>query len=248
MARHILFVDDDALIQKMVRTFLERHGYRVTIADDGEEGLDRARKDRPDLIITDILMPKLDGWSFVEKLRGDRNLMLVPVIFLTALDNPKDRFHGFRLGAEDYLPKPFIEEKLLESVEKVLSRLGKFACGPGGESQTMSGKAGFEGDLEQMSFATILTVLEMERNSGILLFKSHREGCLYLQNGSVHDVRFEDDSGPVGKEAIYDMLSWRSGKFEFYYMEVEREDRVNTPTTALLLEGARRLDETKNHS
>ncbi len=111
-APRVLIVDDDPWILRMVSTLLEKRGYAIATASDGEEGLMRADQMRPDLIITDVMMPKLDGWSLVRALRSRPELALVPVIFLTALGGEEDRIRGFRLGADDYLPKPFRFEEL----------------------------------------------------------------------------------------------------------------------------------------
>src|SRR5207247_10963213 len=91
-------------------------------AGDGEEGLMRADQLRPDLIITDVMMPKLDGWALVRALRSRPELALVPVIFLTALGGEEDRIRGFRLGADDYLPKPFRFEELDLRVANALKK------------------------------------------------------------------------------------------------------------------------------
>src|SRR5262245_16668449 len=103
----ILVVDDDAWILRMVTTVLEKRGYEIHIAGDGEDGLQKARTLGPDLIITDVMMPRMDGWALVKQLRAAPQLAFVPVIFLTALGSDEDRIRGFRLGADDYLPKPF---------------------------------------------------------------------------------------------------------------------------------------------
>src|SRR5690349_22284378 len=82
---HVLVADDDAWILRMVATVLEKRGYSVETATDGEEALARAVARPPDLLITDVMMPKIDGWSLVRQLRAHRELAMLPVIFLTAL-------------------------------------------------------------------------------------------------------------------------------------------------------------------
>src|SRR5512142_2350663 len=118
----ILVVDDDAWILRMVTTVLEKHGHEVIVARDGEEGLHQAVTAPPDLIITDVMMPRLDGWALVKQLRSKPELAFVPVIFLTALGSDEDRIRGFRLGADDYLPKPFRFEELDLRVANALKR------------------------------------------------------------------------------------------------------------------------------
>ncbi len=110
--QRILIVDDDPWILRMVSTLLEKKGFVIGTAGDGEEALRRAEQMKPDLIITDVMMPRLDGWGLVRTLRSRADLAFIPVIFLTALGGDEDRIKGFRLGADDYLPKPFRFEEL----------------------------------------------------------------------------------------------------------------------------------------
>src|SRR5262245_38943485 len=99
MAPHVLVADDDAWILRMVSTVLEKRGYSVETALDGEDALQRALAHTPDLLITDVMMPRMDGWALVRRLRSHEGLALLPVIFLTALSSEDDRIRGFRLGA-----------------------------------------------------------------------------------------------------------------------------------------------------
>src|SRR5690606_23130661 len=108
----ILVADDDTWILKMVSNVLERRGYDVKLAADGEEAWHLALEYKPDMLITDVMMPKVDGWALVRALRARPEFAFTPVIFLTALNSDEDRIRGFRLGADDYLPKPFRFEEL----------------------------------------------------------------------------------------------------------------------------------------
>ena len=98
MAERILIVDDDPWILRMVSTLLEKRGYAIFTAGDGEEALGRAEEVKPDLVVTDVMMPKMDGWELVRELRARPHLALIPVLFLTALNGEEDRLRGFRLG------------------------------------------------------------------------------------------------------------------------------------------------------
>src|SRR5207245_10460425 len=102
----ILIVDDDAWILKMVSTVLDKRGYAIDTAQDGAEALEKVQAHAPDLIVTDVMMPRMDGWALIRTLRSREQTAFVPVIFLTALGSDDDRIRGFRLGADDYLPKP----------------------------------------------------------------------------------------------------------------------------------------------
>jgi len=238
MAKRILIVDDEPAILRMVESLLTRRGHQVVQADSGEEGLRKALKARPDLVITDVLMPGMDGWTLVRQLRSHKELGLVPVIFLTALNSAKDRVLGFRLGADDYLPKPFHLEELEIRVERVLRRAEKMQ-----REIEQSSAVGLKGSLAHIGASSILTILEMERKSGVLVIKGNMTGRVFLKLGRVLDAFFDGFPEPRGAAAVYQMLTWTSGNFEFSYLEVEMEDNIKTSTTHLLMEGARLIDE-----
>ena len=117
--QRILVADDDPLIQRLVRTHLDRAGFRVLSAADGEEALDVAATEQPDLIVLDLMLPKLDGFEVCRRIR---EFSLVPVVMLTARGEQVDKLRGFEVGADDYLTKPFAPPELLARVRAVLRR------------------------------------------------------------------------------------------------------------------------------
>lgn len=244
MSKRILIVDDEPAILRMVESLMARHGYTVEMARDGQEGLAKATRNPPDLIITDVLMPGMDGWSLVRAIRARQDLALVPVIFLTALNSPKDRILGFRLGADDFLQKPFHLEELDLRIAKVLRRGSRVQADVARMTADDDGGAvGLRGSLAHIGVSSILTILEMERKSGILVLRSRETGRVFLKEGRSLDAFFDGRPAPRGAEAVYEMLTWTSGSFEFSNLEVEMEDTINASTTHLLMEGARRIDE-----
>jgi len=119
MAQTILVVDDEPEIIRLVRAYLERAGYRVVVAADGEEALYVQRHENPDLVVLDLLMPKLDGLAFTRKLRAGTD---TPIIMLTARSEEVDRIVGLEMGADDYVTKPFSPGELVARVRAVLRR------------------------------------------------------------------------------------------------------------------------------
>ncbi|MBI3989585.1 MAG: response regulator [candidate division NC10 bacterium] len=118
----ILVVDDERLITTMLKDVLEANGYEVLVASDGQEGLNQARAERPDLIILDVMMPKLDGFKVARLLKFDRNFQHIPIIMLTAKAGEHDAQTSKMSGADLYLLKPVEPKQLLE---KITSLLGK---------------------------------------------------------------------------------------------------------------------------
>jgi two-component system response regulator MprA len=119
-AARILIIDDDPKIRSVVRRGLVYEGFRVTDAGSGEEGLDKAREQSPDLVVLDVMLPGIDGLEVCRRLRdaGDD----VAILMLTARDEVKDRVEGLETGADDYLVKPFSFEELLARVRALLRR------------------------------------------------------------------------------------------------------------------------------
>jgi CheY-like chemotaxis protein len=118
----ILLVDDDPGIRMICRDVLEGQGYLAREAQSGEEALKISRGFRPDLVLVDLMMPGMDGFQLAQQLRGDRETALTPIIFLSARGQTADKVRAFKLGAEDYLVKPFDAAELVARVEKALAR------------------------------------------------------------------------------------------------------------------------------
>ncbi len=258
----ILVADDDAWILHMVTTVLKKRGYIVETACDGQEAYELAVADPPDLVITDVMMPKMDGWNLVKALRARPEFAFVPVIFLSALSSDDDRIRGFRLGADDYMPKPFRFEELDLRVAKTLRHRALVEAtarekldmpAPAGSrpdaakaSPNEMGSSGLGGDLGQVGLSSLLTLLEMERKSGILVISdsaSKDVGRIFMRDGRVVSARIEGKSTPTNEDCVYHMLTWSTGAFEFDATDVEMDDEINSTTTHLLMEGARRIDE-----
>jgi two-component system, OmpR family, alkaline phosphatase synthesis response regulator PhoP len=120
MPATILVVDDEEGIVQLARLYLDREGFRVHTARDGQEGLEAARRLKPDLIVLDLMMPRMDGWEVCRRLRKDS---AVPIIMLTARADDVDKIVGLELGADDYLPKPFNPRELVARVKAILRRV-----------------------------------------------------------------------------------------------------------------------------
>lgn len=123
MAR-ILVIDDDQAIAELIKVNLDLLGHQVSTANDGMKGLALAQQNRPDLIVLDIMMPDLDGFTVCQRLRQNAGTAGIPVLMLTALGMTKDKVKGFDSGADDYLTKPFEIPELQVRVRALLRRAG----------------------------------------------------------------------------------------------------------------------------
>ena len=119
MAKTILAVDDERHIVRLVQVNLERAGYNVVTALDGREALEKIAEARPDLVVMDVMMPYMDGFSVLEHLRKDPTTRDLPVIMLTAKAMDSDIFKGYQLGSDCYLTKPFNPGELLNFIRRI---------------------------------------------------------------------------------------------------------------------------------
>lgn len=121
----VLSVEDDEDIQELIRHNLQREGYDVISASDGEEGLNMAKSDSPRLILLDLMMPGLDGLEVCRRLKSDPVSMEIPIIMLTAKSEDSDIITGLELGADDYLTKPFSPKVLIARIRSLLRRVSR---------------------------------------------------------------------------------------------------------------------------
>ncbi len=119
MAVSVLIVEDDRNIQELLQMYLEKEGYAVTVAGDGGQGLQKFRAIKPDIVLLDVMMPVMDGWSVCRTIRSESQ---TPIIMLTAKSETDDKITGLKTGADDYVTKPFEMKELLARIEAVLRR------------------------------------------------------------------------------------------------------------------------------
>jgi two-component system phosphate regulon response regulator PhoB len=122
MTAHILIVEDEAALVELLRYNLEKEGYRVTVAVDGEEGLSAIEESKPDLVILDWMLPLVSGLEVCRQVRRKPATRTLPIIMLTARSEETDRVRGLEIGADDYITKPFSPSELMARVRAVLRR------------------------------------------------------------------------------------------------------------------------------
>lgn len=121
-AKKILVVDDEPDVASLLTLMLKSQGYNVISAGDGQEALEKARGENPDLILLDIMLPRLDGYKVARMLKFDENFSHIPIIMLTAKIQERDRQTGLEMGANDYVTKPFDTAALLGKIKDLLEK------------------------------------------------------------------------------------------------------------------------------
>jgi two-component system alkaline phosphatase synthesis response regulator PhoP len=167
MPQRILVVDDDKSILKVLRGYLEQAGYQVLVASDGEAALHTLRRERPDLMVLDVMMPGRDGWDVTRTVRADTSLAATPIIMLTARIEDTDKIVGLELGADDYITKPFNAREVVARVNALLRRT-KLDQLPGATPRVLINGA-LRLDLDQHTLAVDGQAIELTRTEFNLL-------------------------------------------------------------------------------
>ncbi|MCZ7685484.1 MAG: response regulator [Sandaracinaceae bacterium] len=230
----MLIVEDSAIQRGRVEAALRGSGHRVTTAEHGLEALGKAIKDTPDVVLTDVNMPVMDGWQLLRLLRAREATRNVPVVFLTTLGSEQDRIRGYEAGVDDYMAKPFAGEELVARLRRggARARRGRPRELLGADRRSPAGLRD-----------RLLAFAEAERRSGILtLRRPEGEARVGLQRGAVISV---DLPGPAPRELLERLLAvldYQDGRFELSELElIAGEESVSVQ--AALLEHARRTDE-----
>lgn len=237
----VLVVDDDDWIISGVTVALSAAGFEVCSATNGREGLRAALEKRPDVIVTDVVMPEMDGWAFVRQLRAHPDFSLVPVLFLTSKSAAEDRISGFQLGADDYLGKPVNLAELPRRILRALAQRRQLEESLALPAPAPEGK-GLKGTLDQIGMATLLSVLSAGRRSGILRLTGgvlRSEVLVYLVRGEIYRIEVGGRGRLTGDEALQQLFRWLEGGFEFSPIALRIANEVNVAMNTLLLRGAR---------
>jgi len=203
MKQRLLIIEDDEVIRENVAEMLEMSGFEVYTAENGIVGVKMAREKLPDLIICDVMMPELDGYGVIYSLAKDPEMAHIPFIFLTAKAGTEDLRKGMRLGADDYLIKPFEASELLASID---TRLKKSALIKDKYSSDFEGLQNLGEDTKSIS--NLETVLSQSETINTKKKDTlYREGTLprniyYIKKGSVKTIKLHED----GKELMMDLL------------------------------------------
>lgn len=148
MSAQLLLVDDEPGLREAVQAYLEDEGFAVQVASNANDGWDLLQQQHPDLVITDLMMPQVDGFEFLKRMREDPRFKVMPVIFLTARGMTGDRIQGYQAGCDAYLSKPFDPDELVAIVRNLLDR--RAAASGEGEAPDLASLAREIGEIKSM--------------------------------------------------------------------------------------------------
>lgn len=222
----VLIAEDDLTASAICARALANAGFETSVAFDGKAALDMLKVGSFDLVVTDMIMPTMDGLELVRAMRADARLTRLPVLFLTSCTEHEMRSQGYRAGCDGYLTKPIRPLDLVERVSQLLSQ----ALGTGAQ---LSG-AYLSGRLDGMSVASLLSFLHAQERSGLLrLSRFGAVGEITLRQGQ--PLTATVDESLRGEEALAALLGWNAGTFRFERHDVsELESELEGPLGALL--------------
>jgi len=238
MNKKILIVDDNKTVRTLLSINLRKEKFEVIEADNGVEALSMVDEHKPDLIISDILMPQMDGFEFCKRVRESSTIPLVPFIFLTSIDQVATELRGLRTGADDYLIKSNIKkEELVGKVDTLLNKARDMQQA----SQEM--QEGLYGKLSDLSLIDVLQLLMMNKKTGQLTLTAGEEKAeMVFNDGKLTHAEYKQF---VGEEAVYNLGEWKDGVFRFESCEINVVPTIHTTTMNVVMEYCRVTDEKK---
>ena len=229
----ILVVEDEPALNLLMTSVLNDAGFSARGFGNGQEALEEIEHIIPDLIISDIMMPVMDGIQLCLKVRSNPATRTLPILFLTSLADREDRVLGFKVGADDYLTKPFDLEELVLRARALVKR-----ASAEDEEQL------FQGDISTIGLSSVLGLLEMEQKTGVLWVR-HGDSTLgvNIRNGKILQANLGDDRD---LEAVVEAFSWEDGRFTFDSCSQESvKKRIHASTMEFMLNAASLHDERK---
>lgn len=211
----VLLVDDDNMLLRLMSRSFEKAGYRALCARDGKDALAKMEVLKPDIIISDINMPNMDGFSLFAELQRSEETASIPFIFLTERTALQDRLRGLEMGCTDYLPKPLDPRELVLRAGMTIQRANARA----GRSEA------FRGRLEDLSPAALVRVIcRSGQSCEISLHSGGRSGKLFLRDSQIIDAELED---ALPLDAAIELLNWEEGEFEVEFREISNPARIS---------------------
>jgi DNA-binding response OmpR family regulator len=211
----ILIVDDDMDLLMLFSAELAQE-YQMLTAQTGEEGLIMALLHKPSIVISDINMPELNGWEFCYLMRQIPTTRAIPFVFLSSRSDLPDKIKGLRLGADDFISKPFSLSDVAHRIRVVLGRVKN-------RQRVLEGLAPYEMEINTL-LIDLLEYLRATRRSGVIEFSNmDQKGSIALSGGNIVETQFEDTHG---EEALRTMLQLGSGEILFKEKQIDRDTPI----------------------
>ena len=242
MASRILLVDDNDTVRTLLKISLKKEGYELFEARDGIEGFEKANKVEPDLIISDILMPNMDGFEFCRKIREESSIKNVPFIFLSSLAEISTESRGYRTGVDDYLVKSDIKkEELVNKIEELLKKSSKL------DRLGKDLDNGLVGRLAETPLVEIVQILVVNGiEGGLKVTEGEDYGEIFIKENNIYHAQI---GNLAGEKAVHRMVLMKNGIFRFFPEKLgnEVEHTVFNSAMNIIMDCCRILDEERKN-
>jgi CheY-like chemotaxis protein len=240
--RKVLVVDDESATLRVLETALVKRGYEVSTALSAAEALDLIERIHFDMLIADIIMPDIDGFEFLAEVRRRPDTATIPFIFLTGDRTVRSKVRGLELGVDEYITKPCAIDELYARMAAIFRR-SDAAAARAAPSGVTAGGWDFSGKLSALPPQELLQSLQVNRKTGVLRVETQfGRGELFFEGGDAVHASF---GGIDGEEAVYLLFALEDGTFDFRSGVEPTMRTISTGIPSLLLEGMRRMDETR---
>lgn len=235
MDQKVLIVEDESTTIVFLKKILSKRGFIVRSASNGKEALKLIEADLPDIIISDVMMPEMDGFEFYRRLLQSSRTAEIPFIFLSAMNDPAEQLKGLRMGADEYLTKPLNAKNIIKTMNRAIEKANRL--------KNSKYEIDFSGNLDQVGLNEIVQILEINDKTGELTLSDKTGkpiGVIFFKNGNM----FHASSGTLtGKEAFYELASLKNGLFRFFIKSPDLVENLSDQNMSLLFEASRLTDE-----
>lgn len=232
----ILVADGDPKNLQILRDSLEASGFEVIVATDGLQAWQKISSEVPDLILSEVNLPQLDGFQLLEKLKADPATSSIPLMFLTNRRELQDRVRSLRGGVKDYMIKPLHVKEVLARIRMILRRMERI------KEEEIDSSRKLAGRLEEFSPVDLIESFGVERKTGVLTLnnENNRTGEIYFRDGAVVNATL---GNLKTEKAVYQMLPWKRGHFTMIFKDLNVPDEIAVSNLGLLLQGFKRIEE-----
>lgn len=229
----ILIVDDEESILRMLAFALKKEGYTIISANNGKEGLMKAEREHPNLIISDVMMPLMDGLEMCERVRQVSYLSNTPFIFLTAKGDMSTQIKGLQSGADDFIIKPIDFKLLLSKVKQMLNY--DLASDSGLSEPELFTEVHLSGSFTTMKPTQVLQTIDSDRLTGVLSIDDRgvNQGQITFYKGAIVSAEFKTKTA---QNALYEILELQTGSFKFIVRPIALEGETPQKVATLIME------------
>ncbi|MFQ5650771.1 MAG: response regulator [bacterium] len=232
----ILVIDGDPKNLQILKESLEGASFEVTVTGNGDEAWNIIQTQKPDIIVSEVDIPAVNGFQLLERLQQDPLHASIPLVFLTNRRNLDDRIKSLSIGVKDYMVKPLHVKEVIARLQMILRRIERVRSEEAETTRKVVGR------LEENSVESLVENYGVEKRTGVLsLYDRHnRNGEIYFRKGSVVNARLGNFKA---EKAVYQMLPWDRGHFIMTFKDVNIHDEITVSNLGLLLQGFKRLQE-----